>query len=47
VTDFEVLAHPLLVFFNLSHQRVFNKPVEKFVEKPTPGYGKVKTIKGF
>jgi hypothetical protein len=27
--------------------RVFNKPVEKFVEKPTRDYDKVKGLNGF
>jgi len=42
-----VLVRPLFVLLERAPHNVFNKSVEKFVEKPTPDYGKVKTMKGF
>lgn len=45
--DIEAHVRPLLVILDPALPRVFNKPVEKFVEKPTPHYGKVKSMNGF
>jgi len=36
-----------LIVFDYTWDKVFNKSVEKFVEKPTSDYGKVKSINGF
>ena len=33
--------------WDAAQENVFNKSVEKFVEKPTPDYGKVKSVNEF
>jgi len=45
--DFEALVCPLFLLFDHSVHAIFNKSVEKFVEKSTPDYGKIKTMNGF
>jgi len=43
----QVLVRKLFAVFASAHPEVFNKSVEKFVEKPTLDYGKVKTLNRF